>query len=420
MKSISILSKGKKNNKQNNKLSDQQFKYSYSIIPTNFINLSEKHQAQKLGQFNDILRVIEDRIKITMSRRLVAITVEGQITEMPVMQVHLESHQPLGDILDQIKLEYISGDRPPKNKIIKENLSNLEIQNNDITNFTQCFTLHGLPASLPYAWITNIFQLCSQIQILINPVPKDESITRMVRFKNIIYEDSKKDRSTAELYKRADDTENSLRRDDTGLYECIVNCVITAPDKKTLHANSKLFKKQIKRHGGSFAAVSAKQAVMLLEGYGKKLTLDRGSCSILYSFVSADMLEIPNGIPLGINMISKGPVIFDIGKRTNYNIAVIGKSGSGKSFTVKILLNRLHQKFPDSHIYVIDPMGEYGTISKFFGMNHLNITKNDEQLGLDPFILLELQDAADILSEMTNAPDTTKIQFQKYCDKVNN
>ncbi len=119
-------------------------------------------------------------------------------------------------------------------------------------------------------------------------------------------------------------------------------------------------------------------------------------------------------------MISKGPVIFDIGKRTNYNITVIGKSGSGKSFTVKILLNRLHPKFPDSHIYAIDPMGEYGTISQFFGMNHLNITKNNEQLGLDPFILLEPRDAADILAEMTHAPDTTKIQFQKYCDKVNN
>lgn len=355
-----------------------------------------------------------------MSRRIVSITVEGQITETLVMQVHLESHQPLGDILDQIKLEYIAGDRPPENKIVQENLSSMEIQVDDVTNFGQCFILHGLPASLPYAWITNIFPLCSQVQILINPVPKDESITRMVRFKNIIYKDSKKDRSTAELYKRADDTENSLRRDDTGSYECIVNCMISASDKNTLHVNSKLFKKQIKRHGGSFGIVSAKQAAMLVEGYGKKLTLDRGSCSILYSFVSADMLEIPNGIPLGINMISKGPIIFDIGKRTNYNIAVIGKSGSGKSFTVKILLNRLHQKFPDSHIYVIDSMGEYGTILQFFGMNHLNITKNNEQLGLDPFILLEPQDTADILAEMTNAPDTTKIQFQKYCDKVNN
>ena len=438
MKSISILSKGKKNDKrkaiQNNKSVEPklQFKYSYGIIPTNFVNLSEENQAQKMGQFFDILRVIEDKIKITMSRRMIPITVEGQTVNMPVMQVHLESHQPLSDVLDQIKVEYISGDRPPKSQILRENLSNMEIvqssENNhsvaeDTINnsvFAQCFALYGLPATLPYAWITNIFGLCSQIQILINPVPKDEAITRMVRFKNIIYEDSKKDRSTTELYKRADDTENSLRRDDTGLYECVINCTITAPDKKTLHANSKLFKKQVKRYGGSFAAVSAKQTAMLLENYGKKLTLDRGSCAILYSFVSADMLEIPNGIPLGINMISKGPVIFDIAKRTNYNIAVIGKSGSGKSFTVKILLNRLHQKFPDSHIYVIDPMDEYGAISQFFGMKNLNITKTDEQLGLDPFVLLEPQDAADILAEMTHAPDTTKIQFQKYCDKAKN
>ena len=336
---------------------------------------------------------------------------------------------------------------PPQHKIVKENLSMMKIQTlhpyddnsvldknnaNELTLslsdleesspavYAKCFALHGLPASLPYAWITQIFQICSQIQIWINPVPKDESITRMIRFKNIIYDDSKKDRATAELYKRADDTENSLRREETGLYECIINCTITAQDKKKLHEITKSFKKQVKRYGGSFAPVSAKQAAMLLEGYGKKLTLDRGSCSILYSFVSADMLEIPNGIPLGINMISKGPVIFDIAKRINYNIAVIGKSGSGKSFTVKILLNRLHQKFPDSHIYVIDPMGEYGTISQFFGMTNLNITKSGEKLGLDPFVLLDPQDAANILAEMTHAPDTTKIQFQKYCDKAKN
>jgi len=449
MKSISVSSgKNKQKNIQNkseSKSSESEFQYSYSIIPTNFVNLSEESQAQKLGQFYDILRVIEDRIKITMSRRMVSITVEEQVLDMPVMQVHLGSHQPLGDILDQIKIEYISGDIPPHHKIIKENLSMMEIQaihqshdgstsenaakqqpspsstnleESSPTVYAKCFVVHGLPASLPYAWITQIFQICSQIQIWINPVPNDESITRMVRFKNIIYDDSKKDRSTAELYKRADDTENSLRREEIGLYECIINCTITAQDKKNLHETAKLFKKQVKRHGGSFGSVSSKQAAMLLEGFGKKLTLDRGSCAILYSFVSSDMLEIPNGIPLGINMISKGPVIFDIAKRTNYNIAVIGKSGSGKSFTVKILLNRLHQKYPDSHIYVIDPMGEYGSISSFLGMNHLDITKSGEKLGLDPFILVDPQDAADILAEMTHAPDTTKIQFQKYCDKA--
>ena len=75
---------------------------------------------------------------------------------------------------------------------------------------------------------------------------------------------------------------------------CVINCMITAPDKNILHANSKLFKKQVKRHGGSFATVSAKQAAILLEGYGKKLTLDRRICNLVFICL-AYMLEITNG-----------------------------------------------------------------------------------------------------------------------------
>jgi len=416
------------------KSSPHKFAFSYSIIPTNFINLSEEAQIQRLGQFFDILNVIDDRIKITMSRRMVPITVEGQIQNMPVMQVHLESHMPIADTLEQNRLEYISGVTPPNFQIRKEHFSMMELvevipddasNNNDDDGidtgekiFSKTFTLDEIPATLPYAWITRIFDICSQIQMWYNPLDKDEAITRMVRFKNIIYDDAKSNRVTSELFKRADDAENSLRKDTTRLYEVVVNCTVVGEDRKSLKENCKTFKKHLKRYGGHFSAVSAKQASMLCEGFGKKITFDRGSCAILYSFASADMLEIPDGIPLGINMDSKGPIIFDIGKRTNYNVAIIGKSGSGKSFTVKILLNRLLKKFPESYVYVIDPMGEYSKIADFFGMDVLYLKDEKDQLGLDPFVLLDPLDAADILSEITNAPDGVKRQFQTYCGKA--
>jgi len=415
------------------KKSPTDFAYSYSIIPTNFINLSEESQIQRLGQFFDILNVIDDLIKTTMSRRIMPITVEGQIQNMPVMQVHLQSHVPLADTLEQNRLEYISGVTPPQFQIKKEYFSMMELvevipedtnNNNDgDTNtgekiFSKTFTLDGIPATLPYAWITRIFDICSQIQMWYNPLDKDEAITRMVRFKNIIYDDAKSNRVTSELFKRADDAENSLRKDTTRLYEVVVNCTVVGEDRKSLKENCKTFKKHLKRYGGHFSAVSAKQASMLCEGFGKKITIDRGSCAILYSFASADMLEIPDGIPLGINMDSKGPIIFDIGKRTNYNIAIIGKSGSGKSFTVKILLNRLLKKFPESYVYVIDPMGEYSKIADFFEMDVLYLKDEKDQLGLDPFVLLDSLDAADILAEITNAPDDVKRQFQTYCGKA--
>ena len=265
--------------------SPYKFAFSYSIIPTNFINLSEEAQIQRLGQFFDILNVIDDRIKITMSRRIVPITVEGQIQNMPVMQVHLESHAPIADTLEQNRLEYISGVSPPQFQIKKEHFSMMELfeiipddTNNDYDGdanlgdkiFARTFTLDGIPATLPYAWITKVFDICSQVQMWYNPLDKDDAITRMVRFKNIIYDDAKSNRATSELFKRADDAENSLRKDTTRLYEVIVNCTVVGLDRKSLKENCKTFKKHLKRYGGHFSAVSAKQASMLYEGFGKK------------------------------------------------------------------------------------------------------------------------------------------------------
>lgn len=119
-------SKKQSSNKPKKKSSNY-FTYGYSIIPTNFINLSEESQVQRLGQFFDILNVIDDKIKITMSRRIIPITVEGQIQNMPVMQVHVESHVPLADTLEQNRLEYISSVNPPQFRILKEHFSMLEI-----------------------------------------------------------------------------------------------------------------------------------------------------------------------------------------------------------------------------------------------------------------------------------------------------
>ncbi len=162
--------------KSKKKKPSTEFTYSYSIIPTNFINLSEEAQVQRLGQFFDILNVIDDKIKITISRRIIPITVEGQMQNMSVIQVHVESHVPLADTLEQNRLEYISGANSPQFRILKEHFSMLEIveveskENEDnvklVTGeklFSKIFTLDSIPATLPYAWITKIFGICSQV-----------------------------------------------------------------------------------------------------------------------------------------------------------------------------------------------------------------------------------------------------------------
>ncbi len=60
------------------------FEYGYIITPGNFLNLSEENKQKKLGQFFDVLRIIESPIRITMSKKIILITIEGKEKPIPV------------------------------------------------------------------------------------------------------------------------------------------------------------------------------------------------------------------------------------------------------------------------------------------------------------------------------------------------
>ena len=411
------------NSSNTNKKLTPFFEYSYIITPGNFLNLSEENKQKKLGQFFDVLRIIESPICITMSKKIMLITIEGKEKPMPVMQVHIESNEPLSDILNQVKFDFEAKQRPPNLIVKKEYLKSMNLVEITDDNFesdpiySSTFCLESLPARLSYAWITSIFTACSHIQMWFTPIDNNNAEIRLNRFIHFIEEDAKTSQQSKELYSKAINTRNLLNRSETKLFEIIVNCTVMTTNKTQLKAEEKKFIEKTRQQKGSFHLLAAQQAQVFFEGFGQKLTFDLGSCSILYAFASADMLELPNGIPVGRNIITKGPVIFDILKRTNLNVGIIGTSGSGKSYTTKILIYRLSQKYPDSHIYIVDPTDEYGSIAKFLGMEKLDIT-GEYELGLDPFQILKPVDAADILGEITKAPDQTRIQFQKYSDKA--
>lgn len=92
-----------------------------------------------------------------------------------------------------------------------------------------------------------------------------------------------------------------------------------------------------------------------------------------YPFVSNELFD-KNGILIGVNSFDKSLLMldrFDTEKYKNANMFVVGTSGSGKSYFVKLMLNR--NRFLDIQQFVIDPDREYlklceklgGTILKF-------------------------------------------------------
>ena len=84
--------------------------------------------------------------------------------------------------------------------------------------------------------------------------------------------------------------------------------------------------------------------------------MSTGAISTSFPFTSADLSQ-DNGILYGINMHNNGLIIFDRFTLENANMVVFAKSGSGKSFTVK--LEAVRSMMMGADVLIIDPENEY-------------------------------------------------------------
>jgi len=85
------------------------------------------------------------------------------------------------------------------------------------------------------------------------------------------------------------------------------------------------------------------------------------------------------GIIYGTSTEDQAPVLLDQWKWTSYATAVLGRTGSGKSFFVKTLLLRWKQAYNNiDQVIVVDPKNEYGNI-----IQQLNGTQNILKPGTD-------------------------------------
>jgi len=111
--------------------------------------------------------------------------------------------------------------------------------------------------------------------------------------------------------------------------------------------------------------------------------LDTGSLSSTFPFVSSELTQ-DDGILYGINRHNNSLIIFDRFNLENSNSLVLAKSGSGKSYFVK--LEALRYLMLGTDVIVIDPENEYKTLCDAVGGSFLEISLNSDKR-INPFDL---------------------------------
>ncbi len=126
-------------------------------------------------------------------------------------------------------------------------------------------------------------------------------------------------------------------------------------------------------------------------------SLNTEPLSSIFPFVSYDLTSNA-GILYGINTHNNSLVLFDRFNLENANTVVFGKSGGGKSYTVKLEI--LRSLVFNTQVLIIDPEDEYKFLSDTVGGTNVKISINSDQ-HLNPFdlpILKEGESGADVFN----------------------
>lgn len=116
--------------------------------------------------------------------------------------------------------------------------------------------------------------------------------------------------------------------------------------------------------------------------------MNTGAISTSFPFTSADLSQ-ENGILYGINMHNSGLVIFDRFSLENGNAVVFAKSGSGKSFAVK--LEALRSLMLGTEVFIVDPENEYQRMCEAVGGAYVRLSLNSS-VRVNPFDLPQVVD----------------------------
>lgn len=152
--------------------------------------------------------------------------------------------------------------------------------------------------------------------------------------------------------------------------------------------------RQVESLLGSLLIVSKHTSLQMEDGFKSTLPLhqdkfmitrnmDTTSLATTFPFTSSE-LTANEGIMYGINEHNGSLIIFDRFTLENANSVVFGKSGSGKSYFVK--LEALRSLMFGAEIIIIDPESEFKTLCTAIGGQYITFSFNSESK-INPFEL---------------------------------
>ena len=377
--------------------------YVYEVYPSNFYLLPEQRRNALVDNFRAFLNALSSDLRITVIRNERPVEIGGQQIITSYYRFFMESGEAIDHLLDASGIRFQSLAEAPVLEPVKVFAKHMALKGGVLM---RAFTVYALPESLVEGFVSELYGVAERIILYVRPLPPDIATGKMRSYKTLLQSLADADavrgrRPRDEMMKlrMAQEAYEALAAGSTRLFMAKFNVCAAGKNGEELAENSKRVKQILQARMLRVDCPCFMQYGMALGIEGKRLYMDTQTLGAFYPFVSADLIETPSGIFLGVNRLTGAPVIYDPWLRMNYNILIVGKSGSGKSFLSKMILSRLAAKNRDLAFFIIDPEAEYVKVGEVLGARIVNVDRT-KRLGMDPVRIFQAEKdtAADIIS----------------------
>ena len=400
--------------------------YVYEVGPINYFNLGEVERNAVLTRFASALQQLSSPVAFHVKLDTMSVVVGNELYSVRYRRYFVEGDEPLEGFLAAMGLQgkYVRLMDMTRYNVTSNMPRYAVLDNGDLA---KAYTITGLSSDLDVAFLAmdagegSIIDMTDEIRLRIDPLRRDESKgvirlhTDILQAKLMLIETAGgRDRELSQETAMAEEAARAVISGAQKLFR--VSCVLVLREKNidALRKKAGAFWDRVM---GVVTELDSPKGIqhLMVTGSGPRhlrganLLMPTDSVLAFFPFAGLDIIE-QNGIFLGTNTMTKGPIIYDVFRKGNPHVLVVGKSGTGKSMLLKSWVSRMAQTHPDLALMVFDSVSqsEYGRGAdgteehSFAGVTGAKVVRFNpsKPMGLDPLRFFGKKQAASLLAKM--------------------
>lgn len=265
-------------------------------------------------------------------------------------------------------------------------------------DYTRTFYIHNYPPNVEDNWLRDIlrFQEAVDVAIYIQPLPVKSTLSRMrqqaaqdeAAIQKELEDGLIPNARRQERMRNTFQFIEAIEQDITRPFQVMVSLTLRARSKKELDRISEDLERRLTsmttrrvshRHREGFTTTLPLMKNELADSRTMRLIQTQGIMS-MFPFSSSELTH-ESGVLVGVNQITGSPIILDRFMQPQIqspNTAILGATGSGKSFFAK--LEMLRWAYLGQPVITLDPSGEYVPVCQGLGGANVNISLDSHEV----------------------------------------